>query len=64
MCNFTLVTTFSSYVACCKFSHETELQSIAEPKLSIADVIGLILVQTTGVNTRASKKIGALFMHH
>jgi hypothetical protein len=32
------------------------LQSIAEPILSIADVIGLILVQTTGVNTGVNKK--------
>jgi hypothetical protein len=38
------------------FHMKQNLQSIAEPILSIADVIGLILVQTTGVNTFVSKK--------
>jgi hypothetical protein len=44
---------------------EQNLQSIAEPVLSIADVIGLILLQTTGANTRViKKKFGALLLQH
>jgi len=42
------------------FHMKQHLQSMAEPILSIADAIGLILVQTTGVYTRVSKKTGAL----
>jgi integral membrane sensor domain MASE1 len=44
------------------FHMKQDLQSIAQPILSITDVIGLILVEPTGVNTRVSKKNWCTFI--
>jgi hypothetical protein len=51
-----MVTIFTGMLLGTSFHMKQNFQSIAEPILSIADVIGLILVQTTGVNTFLSKK--------
>jgi len=50
------VTIFTGMLLVASFHMKQNLQSIAEPILSIADVIGLILVQTTGINTCVNKK--------